>query len=195
MKEIQEKRGTNEAVMALNNAAGLKTIDDIYNNMATRFFGSVITGGEKGWNNFKRQLVLFNAWKDRRQLTQDEQDALQALDKDMESLPEYSYAGASSALGGMVGSALESLPLMASGVGAKAAVGAGVLALTKNPTAAKWAGDIMASAIMGLEIGAGQYEKNLTKLDKTASPCIPQKLPPTLPSCRAYPRAHWNRSP
>ena len=173
LKEIQEKRGTNAAAMVLSEAAGMKTISDVYSNEFTRFYGSVKTGIERGFYTAQRQWTNFKAWKDARRPNAAEEAELRANDKKMEELPNYSYTGPLSAVGAMVGSAFENAPLLlSSGAGQLAGYGAGaaVGAVTKNPAAARataaWVGNVMSTALMSLEIGANQYETNLSKIDK-----------------------------
>ena len=173
LKEIQEKRGTNAAAMVLSEAAGMKTISDVYSNEFTRFYGSVKTGIERGFYTAQRQWTNFKAWKDARRPNAAEEAELRANDKKMDELPNYSYTGPLSTIGAMVGSAFENAPLLLSaGAGQIAGYGAGVAvgAVTKNPAAARataaWVGNVMSTALMSLEIGANQYETNLAKIDK-----------------------------
>ena len=74
LREIVEKHGTNEAVMMLQNAEGLRTVGDAYNNEFMRFAGSVATGVERGWYNFRKQLTHANAMIHRRKLTDAERE-------------------------------------------------------------------------------------------------------------------------
>ena len=173
LKEIQEKRGTNAAAMVLSEAAGMKTISDVYSNEFTRFFGSVKTGIERGFYTAQRQWTNFKAWKDARRPNAAEEAELRANDKKMEELPNYSYTGPLSTVGAMVGSAFENAPLLLSaGAGKLAGYGAGAAigAITGSPAAAgvtaAWVGNVMSTALMSLEIGANQYETNLSKIDK-----------------------------
>ena len=165
LREIVEKHGTNEAVMMLQNAEGLRTVGDAYNNEFTRFAGSVATGVERGYYNIRKQLTYANAMIGRRKLTEDEQNWITALDKKKEELPEYSYGGVGQAVGAMIGGAAENIPMIASAQGIGAVAGGITLAVTKNPGAAANVGRAAAIAVMGLEIGGSQYEENLNKLD------------------------------
>ena len=165
LREIVEKHGTNEAVMMLQNAEGLRTVGDAYNNEFTRFAGSVATGVERGYYNIRKQLTYANAMIGRRKLTEDEQNWITALDKKKEELPEYSYGGVGQAVGAMIGGAAENIPMIASAQGIGAVAGGITLAVTKNPGAAANVGRAAAIAVMGLEIGGSQYEENLSKLD------------------------------
>lgn len=165
LKEIVEKRGTNEAVMMLQNAEGLRTVGDAYNNEFTRFAGSVATGVERGYYNIRKQLTYANAMIGRRKLTEDEQNWITALDKKKDELPEYSYEGVGQTVGAMIGGAAENIPMIASAQGIGAVAGGITLAVTKNPGAAANVGRAAAIAVMGLEIGGSQYEENLNKLD------------------------------
>ena len=173
LKEIQEKRGTNAAAMVLSEAAGMKTISDVYSNEFTRFYGSVKTGIERGFYTAQRQWTNFKAWKDARRPNAAEEAELRANDKKMDELPNYSYTGPLSTVGAMVGSAFENAPLLLSaGAGKLAGYGAGAAigAITGSPAAAgvtaAWVGNVMSTALMSLEIGANQYETNLAKIDK-----------------------------
>lgn len=165
LKEIVEKRGTNEAVMMLHNAEGLQTVNDAYSNEFTRFAGSVATGVERGYYNIRKQLTYANAMIGRRKLTEDEQNWITAIDKKKEELPEYSYGGVGQAVGAMIGGAAENIPMIASAQGIGAVAGGITLAVTKNPGTAANVGRAAAIAVMGLEIGGSQYEENLSKLD------------------------------
>ena len=165
LKEIVEKRGTNEAVMMLNNAEGLQTVNDAYSNEFMRFAGSVATGVERGYYNIRKQMTYANAMIGRRKLTEDEQNWITALDKKKDELPEYSYGGVGQTVGAMIGGAAENIPMIASAQGIGAIAGGITLAVTKNPGAAANVGRAAAIAVMGLEIGGSQYEENLNKLD------------------------------
>ena len=165
LKEIVEKRGTNEAVMMLNSAEGLQTVNDAYSNEFMRFAGSVATGVERGYYNIRKQMTYTNAMIGRRKLTEDEQNWITALDKKKDELPEYSYGGVGQTVGAMIGGAAENIPMIASAQGIGAVAGGITLAVTKNPGAAANVGRAAAIAVMGLEIGGSQYEENLNKLD------------------------------
>ena len=165
LKEIVEKRGTNEAVMMLQNAEGLQTVNDAYSNEFMRFAGSVATGVERGYYNIRKQMTYANAMIGRRKLTEDEQNWITALDKKKDELPEYSYGGVGQTVGAMIGGAAENIPMIASAQGVGAVAGGITLAVTKNPGAAANVGRVAAIAVMGLEIGGSQYEENLSKLD------------------------------
>ena len=165
LKEIVEKRGTNEAVMMLNNAEGLQTVNDAYSNEFMRFAGSVAIGVERGYYNIRKQMTYANAMIGRRKLTEDEQNWITALDKKKDELPEYSYGGVGQTVGAMIGGAAENIPMIASAQGIGAVAGGITLAVTKNPGAAANVGRAAAIAVMGLEIGGSQYEENLNKLD------------------------------
>ena len=165
LKEIVEKRGTNEAVMMLHNAEGLQTVNDAYSNEFMRFAGSVATGAERGYYNIRKQMTYANAMIGRRKLTEDEQNWITALEKKKDELPEYSYGGIGQAVGAMIGGAAENIPMMASAQGIGVVAGGITLAVTKNPGTAANVGRVAAIAVMGLEIGGSQYEENLNKLD------------------------------
>ena len=165
LKEIVEKRGTNEAVMMLHNAEGLQTVNDAYSNEFMRFAGSVATGAERGYYNIRKQMTYANAMIDRRKLTDAEREWVAYLDKQKEELPAYSYGGVGQAVGAMIGGAAENIPMIASAQGVGAIAGGITLAVTKNPGAAANVGRAAAIAVMGLEIGGSQYEENLNKLD------------------------------
>ena len=165
LREIVEKHGTNEAVMMLQNAEGLRTVGDAYNNEFMRFAGSVATGVERGWYNFRKQLTHANAMIHRRKLTDAEREWITYLEKQKEETPEYSYGGIGQAVGAMIGGAAENIPMLASSQGAGGTAGGITFAVTKSPTAAQWVYRIVSTAVMGLEIGGSQYEENLSKLD------------------------------
>ena len=165
LKEIVEKHGTNEAVMMLQNAEGLRTVDDAYSNEYTRFWGSVQTGLKRGGYNILKQFTHAKAMIGRRKLTESENEYVAYLEKQKEELPDYSYGGVGQAVGSMIGSAAENIPMIASSQGAGSVAGGATFALTKSPTVAQWAYRIVSTAVMGLEIAGSQYEENLNKLD------------------------------
>ena len=165
LKEIVEKRGTNEAVMMLQNTEGLQTVNDAYSNEFTRFAGSVSAGVQRGYYNIRRQMTYANAMIGRRKLTEDEQNWITVLDKKKDELPEYSYGGVGQTVGAMIGGAAENIPMIASAQGIGAVAGGITLAVTKNPGVSANVGRTAAIAVMGLEIGGSQYEENLNKLD------------------------------
>lgn len=165
LKEIVEKRGTNEAVMMLQNTEGLQTVNDAYNNEFTRFAGSVSAGVQRGYYNIRRQMTYANAMIGRRKLTDAEREWVAYLDKQKEELPAYSYGGVGQAVGAMIGGAAENIPMIASAQGVGAIAGGITLAVTKNPGVSANVGRAAAIAVMGFEIGGSQYEENLNKLD------------------------------
>ena len=165
LKEIVEKHGTNEAVMMLHNAEGLQTVNDAYGNEFMRFAGSVATGAERGWYDIANKLIHAYAMIGGRKPTEGEQNLIAYFDKQKEKLPEYSYGGVGQAVGAMIGGAIESIPMLASSQGVGGTAGGITFAVTKSPTAAQWVYRIVSTAVMALEIGGGQYEENLNKLD------------------------------
>ena len=165
LKEIVEKHGTNEAVMMLHNAEGLQTVNDAYSNEFMRFVGSVATGAERGWYDIANKLIHAYAMIGGRKPTEGEQNLIAYFDKQKEKLPEYSYGGVGQAVGAMIGGAIESIPMLASSQGVGGTAGGITFAVTKSPTAAQWVYRIVSTAVMALEIGGGQYEENLNKLD------------------------------
>lgn len=179
LKILQEKHGDVTAAMALSNAKGLMTINDVYKNEAERFAASVGFGLNRGWNNLMRQWTYGKAMirglrgRDGH-LKYEEQKEIDRLNAENAQTPDYSYSSFGSGLGAMIGGAAENLPMIFSsqGVGkvAGAAAGAATFAITKNATAAakaySWVSNAVGIGVMGLEIGAGQYEQNLYKLDK-----------------------------
>ena len=79
----------------LQNAEGLRTVGDADNNEFMRFAGSVATGVERGWYNFRKQLTHANAMIHRRKLTDAEREWITYLEKQKEETPEYSPTAAS----------------------------------------------------------------------------------------------------
>lgn len=179
LKILQEKHGDVTAAMALSNAKGLMTINDVYKNEAERFAASVGFGLNRGWNNLMRQWTYGKAMirglrgRDGH-LKYEEQKEIDRLNAENAQTPDYSYSSFGSGLGAMIGGAAENLPMIFSSQGAGkvagAAAGAATFAITKNATAAakaySWVSNAVGIGVMGLEIGAGQYEQNLYKLDK-----------------------------
>ena len=182
LKILQEKHGDVTAAMAMANAKGLMTINDVYKSEAERFAASVGFGLNKGWNNLNRQWTYGKAMlrgvvgKDGR-LTYEEQKEIDRLNAENAETPDYSYSSFGSGLGAMIGGAAENLPMIFSSQGAGkvagAAAGAAAFALTKNAGAAakaySWVSNAVGVAVMGLEIGGSQYEENLNKLDKNGN--------------------------
>lgn len=182
LKILQEKHGDVTAAMAMANAKGLMTINDVYKSEAERFAASVGFGLNKGWNNLNRQWTYGKAMlrgfvgKDGR-LTYEDQKEIDRLNAENAETPDYSYSSFGSGLGAMIGGAAENLPMIFSSQGAGkvagAAAGAAAFALTKNAGAAakaySWVSNAVGVAVMGLEIGGSQYEENLNKLDKNGN--------------------------
>ncbi len=173
VKDILETRGTNAAVMALHEIKGLKSVHDAYNNDVSRFIGSVGIGIERGINNFAKQMVSGKAMvsamvglRDKEGLTKNEREYLRGLDKANESLSEYSYSTVGAGFGGMIGSAIENMPMIISSQLARMAAGAGLVAAGVSAPVAATVGAAAAIAVMGFEIGGNQYEQNINKVDK-----------------------------
>ena len=182
LKILQEKHGDVTAAMAMANAKGLMTINDVYKNEFERFAASVGFGLDKGWNNLRRQYTYGKAMlrgltgSDGR-LTADEKSYIDQLNKENAERPDYSYSGIGSGLGAMIGGAAENLPMILSsqGIAKVSGVTAGFVAKrlgASNAMAYKvynWVSNAVGVGVMGLEIGGGQYEENLYKLDKNGN--------------------------
>lgn len=182
LKILQEKHGDVTAAMAMANAKGLMTINDVYKNEFERFAASVGFGLDKGWNNLRRQYTYGKAMlrgltgSDGR-LTADEKSYIDQLNKENAERPDYSYSGIGSGLGAMIGGAAENLPMILSsqGIAKASGVTAGFVAKrlgASNAMAYKvynWVSNAVGVGVMGLEIGGGQYEENLYKLDKNGN--------------------------
>lgn len=182
LKILQEKHGDVTAAMALANAQGLMTINDVYKNELERFAVSVGFGLDKGWNNLMRQYTYGKAMlrgltgSDGR-LTAEEKSYIDQLNKENAERPDYSYSSAGSGLGAMIGGALENIPMIFSsqGIGKAAGFTAGFAAKRLGASTAmarkvySWVSNAVGVAVMGLEIGGGQYEENLYKLDKNGN--------------------------
>lgn len=182
LKILQEKHGDVTAAMAMANAKGLMTINDVYKNEFERFAASVGFGLDKGWNNLRRQYTYGKAMlrgltgSDGR-LTADEKSYIDQLNKENAERPDYSYSGIGSGLGAMIGGAAENLPMIFSsqGIAKVSGVTAGFVAKrlgASNAMAYKvynWVSNAVGVGVMGLEIGGGQYEENLYKLDKNGN--------------------------
>ena len=182
LKILQEKHGDVTAAMAMANAKGLMTINDVYKNEFERFAASVGFGLDKGWNNLRRQYTYGKAMlrgltgSDGR-LTVDEKSFIDQLNKENAERPDYSYSGIGSGLGAMIGGAAENLPMILSsqGIAKVSGVTAGFVAKrlgASNAMAYKvynWVSNAVGVGVMGLEIGGGQYEENLYKLDKNGN--------------------------
>lgn len=182
LKILQEKHGDVTAAMAMANAKGLMTINDVYKNEFERFAASVGFGLDKGWNNLRRQYTYGKAMlrgltgSDGR-LTVDEKSYIDQLNKENAERPDYSYSGIGSGLGAMIGGAAENLPMILSsqGIAKVSGVTAGFVAKrlgASNAMAYKvynWVSNAVGVGVMGLEIGGGQYEENLYKLDKNGN--------------------------
>lgn len=173
LKKVQQANGTAAAVEVLKNAQTFMSINDVYSNAVTRFFGSAYAGLQRSKTTLERQFITGRAMLGGRRLTLAEEKELAKNDAKMQELPRYSYTGVGSTLGAMVGGAAENTALVFTGPGiakvASLAVGGGALALTKNPAtaarAASIAQNVISTAIMAGEIGASQYEENLGKVD------------------------------
>lgn len=158
LKNVQEKYGTNGAVMALREAKGLQVITDVYKNQFSQFGGSITTAAQRTWLNSQNEYVggkaLFRGLMENKGLTDEELRAVKENDKNLEALPGYSYSNVGAALGGVAGNIVEQTPLMAAGV------------LNKVP----YVGKAAAVTSMGLMIAGNQYLENLNKVDKNGRP-------------------------
>ena len=177
LKKVQQANGTAAAVEVLKNAQTFMSINDVYSNAVTRFFGSAYVGLQRSETTLERQFITGRAMLGGRRLTLAEEKELAKNDAKMQELPRYSYTGVGSTLGAMVGGAAENAAMIFTGQGAgkvaSLAVGAGAFALTKNPAtaarAASIAQNVISTAIMSGEIGASQYEENLGKVDASGN--------------------------
>ena len=177
LKKVQQANGTAAAVEVLKNAQTFMSINDVYSNAVTRFFGSAYVGLQRSKTTLERQFITGRAMLGGRRLTLAEEKELAKNDAKMQELPRYSYTGVGSTLGAMVGGAAENAAMIFTGQGAgkvaSLAVGAGAFALTKNPAtaarAASIAQNVISTAIMSGEIGASQYEENLGKVDASGN--------------------------
>lgn len=173
IRDVLNEKGTNAAVLALMEAKHIKKIDEVYSNEFTRFFGAVGTGLQRGFNNLGKQVVGAKAAlsamlgnRPKNAFTKGEKEYLDMLNRLNEELPENSYTGVGSAIGGILGSALENAPLVLTAIlGAQAGGAAAVAAGASAPVAAA-VGAAASVGLMGLEIGGSQYEQNVNKRDK-----------------------------
>lgn len=165
LKEIMEKRGTNEAVMAFEHADGLKKINDVYSNEVTRFLGSTWTGAQRGYWAAAKQITNLKAEVGGRNYTAEEQADLARYNQELTALPGYSYSSPGGVVGAAIGSALENAPMIASSQGAKWGTALIASRLGVPLPIAKRIGDAAAVAIMGAQISGSQYEENLSKRD------------------------------
>lgn len=159
LETIHEAHGDAAALMLLNNAPGLMTINDAYSGEAERLIESVATGFERGALQFKRQLAglgaLGRGLTSDKGLTREEVQGILANAKEMESLPQYSYSSVGGALGGALGSAAENLPLMLTSMIAGAV---------------PYVGMPLSVGVMAAEVAGGNYIDDISKVDDNGKP-------------------------
>ncbi|MEG2344217.1 MAG: hypothetical protein RSB52_08655, partial [Acidaminococcaceae bacterium] len=113
LDKIQKEKGTAAAALALGNINGIKAINDVYQNDFTRFAGSVYTGALRGYYSYKKNKTYADAMRGGRKLTREEQGAVSEYDSALEQIPSYSYSGAGSVFGAMIGGVAENVPMIA----------------------------------------------------------------------------------
>lgn len=174
LEQVQREKGAAAAALALGQMKGFKAINDVYGNEFTRFFGSAYTGMLRGRYTQLKNDIYAKAMLGRRRLTAQEEQEVNFYEKQLEDLSVYSYSGTGAVLGSAIGGAAENAPMIgrssATGMAAGAVAGGAALWVTKSPQAAwkvfRTANAVGMGAEMALEIGGGQYEENINKLDE-----------------------------
>ena len=115
--DLEEVRDVAGALMILNAAQGFKSINDVYDNELSRGFGSVITGFARGYNQFRLSMIgakaIARATASNEGLTPEEAKEILDYQKALGYLPDYSYSGVGSAVGGVLGNVAEQAFIMA----------------------------------------------------------------------------------
>lgn len=178
LETIHEAHGDAAALMLLNNAPGLITINDAYSGEAERLIESVATGFERGALQFKRQLAglgaLGRGLTSDEGLTREEIQGILANAKEMESLPQYSYSSVGGALGGALGRAAENLPLMLT------SMIAGFVPYVGTP---------LAVGVMAAEVAGGNYIDEISKVDDNGKPVYTPREAAIMAGAKGLPEA------
>lgn len=169
LRDIHEAHGTAAAVMVMNSAKELQTINDVYDSEAARFAASIgygiYRGGLSVVNQYTGAKAMARGLWSNKGLTQEEMNDILWVSNEMKKLPQNSYSSFGSILGGVLGSAAENAPTMLPEMIRTAAVNLGKLT---GP--AGMAASAGVYALMSAQIGGAQYIENITKTDENGNP-------------------------
>lgn len=169
LRDIHEAHGTAAAVMVMNSARELQTINDVYDSEAARFAASIgygiYRGGLSVVNQYTGAKAMARGLWSNQGLTQEEMNDILWVSNEMKKLPQNSYSSFGSILGGVLGSAAENAPIMLPEMIRTAAVNLGKLT---GP--AGMAASAGVYALMSAQIGGAQYIENITKTDENGNP-------------------------
>lgn len=169
LRDIHEAHGTAAAVMVMNSARELQTINDVYDSEAARFAASIgygiYRGGLSVVNQYTGAKAMLRGMVSNEGLTQEEMNDILWVADEMKKLPQNSYSSFGSILGGVLGSAAENAPIMLPEMIRTAAVNLGKLT---GP--AGMAASAGVYALMSAQIGGAQYIENITKTDENGNP-------------------------
>lgn len=169
LRDIHEAHGTAAAVMVMNSAKELQTINDVYDSEAARFAASIgygiYRGGLSVVNQYTGAKAMARGLWSNKGLTQEEMNDILWVSNEMKKLPQNSYSSFGSILGGVLGSAAENAPIMLPEMIRTAAVNLGKLT---GP--AGMAASAGVYALMSAQIGGAQYIENITKTDENGNP-------------------------
>ena len=165
LRNIHEAHGTAAAVMVMQNANELKSINDVYESEAARFLASLGEGAKKAWYQSEIQgkgaRAMLRGLFTGEGLTDAEAREIMRLQRKLDSTLEFSYGSLGGVLGGVLGSAAENAPIIVPEM-ARQAVGQ----LTKIAPAQFKVLGAVTYGLMSLQMGGSQYIENLLKTDE-----------------------------
>jgi len=169
LRDIHEAHGTAAAVMVMQSAKELQTINDVYDNEAERFAASLGYGIKRGAlsvvNQYTGAKAMLRGLVSDKGLTAEEINDIRWVANEMQKMPQYSYSSFGSLLGGVMGSAAENAPIMLPEMARTAAVNFGKLTGPYGTAAGA-----VAYALMSAQIGGAQYIENISKTDENGNP-------------------------
>ncbi|MBR1590209.1 MAG: hypothetical protein IJ657_03960, partial [Acidaminococcaceae bacterium] len=183
LAEAQRKYGTAAAAMALANVEGMQTINDVYDNAFTRFFGSIYTGGQRSVYSLGKSWEWGKAMMGGRRPSREEQVAIDEYDAALKNLPRYNYNSVTGTMGAMLGGAAENGMLML----------LSRIPHVINAVAAKGrfvkAAEVAGMGIMAAMIAPQQYEELVTRTDEKGRPVYTPEQARTIAIAQAVPQA------
>lgn len=169
LRDIHEAHGTSAAVQVMRSAKQLQTINDLYDSEGARFLASLGYGAKGAAMQAGLQVygakAMLNGLLFGEQLTDKQANDIMWFQKQLESMPEFSYTSVGGAVGGALGSAVENAPIMLPEMARTAAV-----ALGSIPAPMAKALGVAFYAAMSTQIAGQQYIDNLLKTDENGNP-------------------------
>lgn len=169
LRDIHEAHGTSAAVQVMRSAKQLQTINDLYDSEGARFLASLGYGAKGAAMQAGLQVygakAMLNGLLFGERLTDKQANDIMWFQKQLESIPEFSYTSVGGAVGGALGSAVENAPIMLPEMARTAAV-----ALGKIPVPMAKALGVLTYAAMSTQIAGQQYIDNLLKTDENGNP-------------------------